>query len=121
MRITTSIVLFYVWFIASAGLMDSVGLTDAMGVAGTVSAGEQFGEAITELNNISGGGISAQSLVGIYTVVSSSIEGFLLALTAGPRLLANIGIPMPFVIFVHAPVALLAGRLMLYVLSGRDL
>lgn len=121
MRITTSVVMFYVWFMAAGALIDSVGLTDAMGVAGTTSAGDRFGEAIESLNQISGGGISAESLIGIYTLVTSSIEGFLLALTAGPRLLVNVGIPMEFVIFLHAPIALLAGRLLIYTWSGRDL
>ena len=121
MRITTSVVMAYIWFMAAAALLDTTGVTDAMGVSSQTSAGQTFGEAIEALNSISGGGISAESLIGIYTIVTTSIEGFLLALTAGPRILVNVGIPLSFVVFLHAPIALLAGRQLLYVLSGRQL
>ena len=120
MRITTSIVLFYVWLTASANLMRETGIADALGIATTATAGESFREALEALQNLSGGGIAPESVVSIYTVTTASAEGFLVALTAGPRLMVNLGIPTEFVVFLHAPLGLLAGRYLIYMFSGRD-
>ena len=120
MRITFSVVLFYVWFGASAALVDTVGLTEALGVSGSTTAGDKFSESVESLSNVNVGISVVDSLVNVYTAVTTAAEGFVLALTAGPRLLINLGIPPEFVFFLHAPIVLLAGRFLIYMFSGRD-
>ena len=121
MRITTSIVMFYIWLTAAANLIESTGMTDAFGVATSTSVGEELGDAVDALGQVSGGGVAAESLLGVFSVVTESISAFSAGLTAGPRVMSSLGVPMAIVVFVHAPVALLAARLGIYALSGREI
>jgi len=121
MRITTSIVMFYVWFTAGANLLESTGLADAMGVTTSTSAAQKLNNAVNALGDVTGGGVAADSLIGVYTVITESIAAFGAGLTAGPRIMSSLGIPIEIVLFLHAPVALFAARLGIYALSGRDL
>lgn len=121
MRITTSVVMFYVWLTAAANLLESTGLAAAMGVTTPTSAAQKLQNAVDALGDVSGGGVAAESLLGVFTVVTESISAFTAALTAGPRILASLGIPIEIVLFLHAPAALLAARLGIYALSGRDI
>lgn len=120
MRITTSVVLFYIWLTAAANLLIETGFTDAMGIALNTSAGDQLAEAVRALGDIEAGGLSAESLLGVYTVVTSAADGFLVGLTAGPRILIGLGIPLVFVVFIHAPLGLLAARFGIYMLAERS-
>lgn len=120
MRITFSIVMFYVWFIASAALLETAGVFSALGVSGATTAGESFQQATMALNDLRFSGLAVESLVSVYLVISNAVQGFVVALTAGPRLFVNLGIPVSIVAFVHAPIALLAGRFAVYAVSGRD-
>lgn len=121
MRITTSIIMFWIWFTSAAALLESVGVTAAMGVPTSVSAGDKLSEATAALKTISSGGVSAESVVGLYTMGTSVIETFLVGLTAGPRIMVAVGLPMEFVIFLHAPIGLLGGRMFIYMLAQRSL
>lgn len=121
MRRSTSIVLFYLWFTASANLITEVGWTKAMGVSGTASVGGEISEAVAELGNINAGNLAIESLVSVYLVVTTTIKSFLLALSAGPRLLINVGMPIEIVLFIHAPIPLLGGLMLVYAISGREL
>lgn len=121
MKITTSIVLFYVWLTAAANLLVEIGFAEALGIPLQTSAGESFGDAVAALGDIQAGGLSGESLLGVFTVISNSVEGFLVALTMGPRFMINLGIPSVFVVFLHAPIGLLGARLLIYSLSGREL
>ena len=120
MRITTSIVLFYVWLTASANLLIETGFTSALGIGLSTSAGDALSKAIDGLSSIQGGGISSESLLGVFTIVASAGEAFVLGLVAGPRLLLGLGIPEIFVVFIHAPLGLLAARFGIYMLSERS-
>jgi hypothetical protein len=121
MKITTSIVLFYVWLTASANLLIEVGFADALGVSLDTTAGGEFQQGIQRFGSIEASGLSADSLLGVFIVIANSLDGFIAALTAAPRLLLNLGIPSVFVVFIHAPLALLGTRLLIFVLSGREL
>lgn len=121
MKITTSVVLFYVWLTAGANLLVEIGFADALGIALQTTAGESFGEAVAALGDIQAGGLSAESLLGVFTVISNSVQAFLVALTMGPRFMLNLGIPSVFVVFIHAPIGLLGARLLIYTLSGREI
>jgi len=121
MKITTSIMMFYVWLTAAANLLESTGIAGALGVETSTSVAKEINDAVTALGDVSGGGVAAESLLGVFTVLANSVQAFTAGLTAGPRLLSSIGLPIEFVIFLHAPVALLTARLGIYALSGREL
>lgn len=121
MKITTSIAMFYIWLTAASNLLIEVGFTDAIGVSLETSAGGEFEEGIDALGNISASGLSADSLLGVFTVVGNSLDVFVAGLTAAPRLLTNLGIPIEFVVFLHAPLGLLTARLVIFTISGREL
>ena len=120
MRITTSIVLFYVWLTASANLLIETGFTEAIGVPLEVSAGTQLQDSIEEFGQIEGGGLSVESLIGVFNLVTNSAEAFGLAVVAGPRLMTGLGIPIVFVLFIHAPLGLLLARFGIYMISERS-
>lgn len=121
MKITVSVVLFYVYWTAAANLIEVVGWTEAIGIAGQTGVGETLSDAVAELGSINAGNLAVESLISVYLVITTAVETFLVALSAGPRLLVNLGIPIEFVLFIHAPVPLLAGRLLIYAASGREL
>jgi hypothetical protein len=121
MKITTSIVLFYVWLAASANLLVEVGFAKTIGVSLETTAGGKFEQALTEFGNIQASGLASDSLIGVYIVIATSVQGFVAALTVAPRFLLNLGIPSVFVVFLHAPLALLGTRLLIFVVSGREI
>jgi len=121
MRITTSVIMFWLWFMASAALLEATGVAQSMGVSTTLGAGAGLQTAVQGASTISAGGISAQSMVGIATIVTGMAQTLTGGLTAGPRIMANVGIPPAFIAFLHAPIALLAGRMLIYTLSRRSI
>lgn len=121
MRITTSVVMFYLWLSGAANLIQATGISNAMGLATNYAAGEKLEQAVAALSSVTGGGVGIESLIGIFLLLARAVEAFAAGLTAGPRLMANMGIPLPLVVFIHIPVALLAARLGIYALSGREL
>ena len=121
MRITTSIVLAYVWLYASASLLVAIGFADALGVPMDETAGEQFTNALDEAGNVDAGNLAVESLIGIYTVVTGSVQAIVSALTTAPRFMIGLGIPTEFVVFLHAPLVLLSGRFLIYMLSERSM
>lgn len=121
MKITTSVVMFYLWLTAAANLIEVTGVASAMGVDTGVHAGDRLHDAVSALGQVQGGGGAAESLLGVFNLISNSVWTFTSALSAGPRILSGLGIPIEIVIFLHAPVALFAARLGIYALSGREL
>ncbi|WP_344403717.1 hypothetical protein [Catellatospora chokoriensis] len=112
--------LFYVWLTAAANLLVETGFAAAIGVPLDVSAGEKLRDAIRSLGEIRGGGLSVESLIGVFNVVTNAGEAFALGVFAGPRLLAALGIPIEFVVFLHSPLGLLVARFGIYMLSERS-
>lgn len=121
MRITTSVIMMYLWITASASVIEGIGVAEDFGINSSIGVDSGLATAVQGLNDIEGGGISAESLVGLYSLGSGAVETLVGGLTAGPRIALGLGIPAEFVVFLFAPVPLLAGRMFIYALSGRDL
>lgn len=113
--------MFYLWVSATASAIEAIGVASDMGLETVLSVDSGLQGAVDGLNTIQSGGISAESLVGLYSVAFNAIKIFVGGLTAGPRLMIAAGIPAEFVLFLSAPIPLLAGRLVIYSLTGRDL
>jgi hypothetical protein len=120
MRIETSVVLFFVWFNAAAEMLGAVGFADALGMPFQTGVGE-FGGAVNSLGEVNITGGFFDTLLNVFIAVTVAFRSFALALTSGPRFLLNLGVPMPFVVFLSAPIALLVGRGIIYMISGREL
>jgi hydroxyethylthiazole kinase-like sugar kinase family protein len=121
LRITTSIVMAYLWLTGAATLLEITGMSAEMGVETQYGAASAFQNAVEALGQVTGSGISFESLIAIFIVLASAVQTFAGALTAAPRLMVAMGIPTPIAVFIHTPVALLAARIGIYVLSGREL
>lgn len=121
LRITTSIVMFYIWLTGAANLLEATGISSELGISTTYGAASKFKEAVAALGDVAAGGISFQSMVAIFIALASAIQSFVGALTAAPRLMVAMGIPLSIAVFLHVPVALLSARLGIYALTGREL
>lgn len=121
MRITTSYVLFWIWFNAAAAFVEAIGWAKAVGISTSLGAGNGIQTAVEGLQQIESGGVSAESVVGLYIIGAGAIETFVGGLSAGPRILATVGFHPAFIAFLHAPVGLLAGRMIIYAIAQREL
>lgn len=121
MRITTSIFMSYLWLTAAANLLIETGVSASMGITTNLSAGQKLVAAKESLSSIEANGIAVESLIGVFITVAKVIEALAAGLFAGPNLMLNLGIPAPIVGFIFAPLPLLAGRAIIYALSGRDI
>lgn len=120
MRITTSIIMFYTWLTAAANLLESTGIAGAMGVKTPTSVGQEVDQAVEAFGSVTGTGGAQETLLGVFSVVTNAAEAFTAGLTAGPRIMAAMGVPPEIVVFLHAPLGLLAARFGVYMLSGRE-
>jgi hypothetical protein len=121
MRISTSIVTAYLWLTAAANLLLETGISQSMGITTDISAGARLVEAREAFSTIEAKGIAVESMIGVFITIAKVIEAMAAGLFAGPNLLLNLGIPMPIVAFVFAPIPLIAGRAIIYALSGRSI
>lgn len=119
MRKTTNVIVFAVFVTAGANMLEVSGVTAAMGLQ--IGVVGHFGDAIAALNSIQPGTSVVDSLFSIYDAVANTFKGFATAAFAVPILLINIGIPAFIVVFITAPVGIVVGSDLVYVLSGRDL
>lgn len=120
MRPSVTLVVFYIYFTAGANLLRETGVAAALGVSTQVTAGEKLAEASETITNMRGGGGLGETLLGLYTAAGDTFTAFTIGVTAGPRILVNVGIPLSFVLFLHAPLAIMVGRDIIYVVAGRD-
>jgi len=119
MRTTISVVSFYIWLTAASNLLLETGFVEATQGRVQVTATDHFSSAIGGMQQVTGGGVSSESLIGLYIAVTEAAKGITDALTAAPQMMHAIGLPMVFVAFLHAPLGLIAGRYGIYLLTGR--
>lgn len=120
-RPSSVIVVFLTFFTAAANLFENTGVTEAMGLNTGVTAGQKLNQAFTEMENIRGSAGTVESLFSIFAMIGSTFEGFVAAVSAGPRLMLAAGMPSYIVAFLFAPAVLIVGLDIIYALSGRDL
>lgn len=117
MRKSTNILVFAVFVTAGANMLEFSGVTAAMGVE--IGVVGHFGEAIQALNSVDVGASIIDSLFSIFVAVSNTFQGFVTAAFAVPILLINIGVPTYLVVFLTAPIGIVVGADMIYLISGR--
>jgi len=121
MRISMKIAIVLVFLNSAAELMRTTGIAEAMGVNPSPGAAAKMQEALKAARNINrGGGGFGDTLFQLFVAVTNSFEAIFEFVLAGPSMLINIGIPEPLVFFLFAPAALIIGRDVAYLLTGRS-
>jgi hypothetical protein len=113
------IAIVLVFLNSGAELMRTSGIAEAMGANPEPGAAAKMQAALEAARNIKPGG-AGDTLFQMFVAVARSFEAIFEFMLAGPSMLINIGIPEPLVFFLFAPAALLIGRDVAYLLTGRS-
>ena len=120
MRISMKIAIVLVFLNSAAELMRSNGIAEAMGVNPEPGAAAKMQAALEAARKIRGSAGGGDTLLQLFLAVTNSFEAIFEFVLAGPSMLINIGIPEPLVFFLFAPAALIIGRDVAYLLTGRS-
>jgi len=120
MRISMKIAIVLVFLNSGAELMRTSGIAEAMGADPEPGAAAKMQAALDAARDIEPGGGFDDTLFQLFVAVANSFEAIFEFVLAGPSMLINIGIPEPLVFFLFAPAALLIGRDVAYLLTGRS-
>jgi len=120
MRKSSIIVIFYVYLDAAVVLLETMGIAESMGITTGTGVSSNLAEAVAAMQNITPGAGIGDTLFSLYLTVTNSVEAFISAIFAGPTMFINLGIPVPIVVFLFAPVGIVAGQDIVYLLTGRD-
>ena len=119
MRISMKIAIVLVFLNSAAELMRTTGIAEAMGANPEPGAAAEMRAALDALRNIQPSGGFDQTLFQLFISVTGSFRAVFKFVLAGPSMLINIGIPEPLVFFLFAPAALIIGRDIAFLLTGR--
>ena len=119
MRISMKIAIVLVFLNSAAVLMRTTGIAEAMGVNPEPGAAAKMKAALEAARKIRGSG-GGDTLLQLFLAVTNSFEAVFEFVLSGPSMLINIGIPEPLVFFLFAPAALIIGRDVAYLLTGRS-
>lgn len=106
MRITTQILLFFIFMNAGATLIQDLGADEALGTDPQVNAPNDLKEAQNEANTTEtqGGGLS--TLYGLTIVLGQLWGAFTGALMPATGMLLDVGVPKPIVTFLRSGMAI---------------
>jgi len=119
LRKTPTIVVFFVFFSAAAGLMEATGLTSAMGVQSPTGATDALDDSVMAIEQVSAADSVGDTLFGSFVAGARAIEALARGVFAGPLLLTGVGVPAPFVVFLFAPAAIIVAMDAIHYLTGR--
>ena len=120
MRISMKIAIVLVFLNSAAELMRTSGIAEAMGTTPEPGAAAKMQAALEAARDINQGGGFGETLFQLFVAVTNSFEAIFKFVLAGPTMLINIGIPEALVFFLFAPAALIIGRDVAYLLTGRS-
>jgi hypothetical protein len=115
--INTTILLIFLN--AGPALLVSSGVAADMGIDPSVSGDEPINQANEGMSNIEASGGSLDTLFTLYQSVTSPVRTVTDVVFAGPSMLISAGLPDWVVGFVFAPMYLITGGAIIYVLAGR--
>ena len=119
-RIAINILLFYTWLTAAANLLLATGVADSWGID-LPNNYQRFDRAGDQLGNLNVSGNIVDSVVNVSLAGFNLLTGVFDVLTAAPQIMAALGVPAPLVAFIHAPLPLVTGLTLFYVVTGREL
>lgn len=117
--VAVSVVVLMIFLNAGPGVLMASGVAADWGIVPSVSGGQSIDSGNQAMQNIEASGGFGQTLFGLYTTVTGPFKTLLGVVTAGPIMLASIGLPGWLVTFIFAPQYLIVGGAVIYVLAGR--
>jgi len=108
MRITTTVVVFFIAFNAFAGIITASGLSDTWDTQPSAGEADALTEAQQEANDVSASGGGLSTLFGLIVSVGGSIGTIFSAALPGVDMLADSGVPLWFLGYATAPLALIS-------------
>lgn len=119
MRYSTRLVVFLFFLNAAAGLLVASGWAGDAGIQPQPGGDTAIEQANSSAAAVQASGGLGQTLYGLFISVSGTFRSIIGAVTAGPVMLANLGVPGWLVGFVFAPMYLFIGIDMMFMLTGR--
>lgn len=120
MRKTTKIVVFLIMLHAGAALLAASGVAADMGIQPEPGGEDTVNETQEDAKNVDAEQGAFDTLFALYTSVTSSISGVLNAAFALERMLGNLGVPIYITAFLAAPIPIIVGLDIVYLLTGRS-
>lgn len=113
------LVFVLVFLNSAAELLRASGWSSAVGADPDPGATAEMQKALDAASNIRPGGGFGDTLFALYNSVTSTFRAIFEFALAAPTMMTNIGLPDYVVAFMFAPMALIIGRDIAYLLMGR--
>jgi len=117
---TKNILIFLILLNASAAFVGQTDFAKQTGVELQIGGGDQIERAEQQAKNINVNRNGLDSFVGAIIAATSIMTTMVSVVVAGPAMLINLGAPAPLVVFIAAPIYVLIGLDIAYMMSGRQ-
>lgn len=119
MRYSTRVVVFLIFLNAAAGALVASGVAGDMGIAPNPGGDQALEQANDSVSQVEPGGGPVDTLFGLYASVADTLSAVFGVVFAGPAMIAALGVPGWITGFVFAPMYLLVGIDIIYILTQR--
>jgi len=118
---STNILIILVALNSAALLVGAVGVGQDVGYQPTVGGDSQIDDANSSADSVSSNRGAFDSFVGAVITAAQTLMTIFGVVTAGPRMVMNLGVPSAIVVPLAAPLYILVGIDLLEIISGRSL
>jgi len=118
---STNILIILVALNSAALLIGAVGVGEDIGYQPTVGGDSQIDQANSSADSVSSDRGAFDNFVGAVITAASTLMTIFGVVTAGPRMIINLGVPGAIVVPLAAPLYILVGIDLLEIISGRSL
>lgn len=119
MRYSTRILVFLVILSAAANVLIASGVAADWGIEPNPGGDEELKEAKDTASDFKPSGGFGDTLFGLFTSVTDTFSNVIGVATAGPAMIANLGVPGWLTTFVFSSLTLLVAFDLVYLLTGR--
>lgn len=120
-RPTVNIAILLILVNSGATFFMATGVAADWGISPEVGGDSEVDEIEQTANNVESNSGTGSTLLGLYDAVTGAFSSLIQIVFAGPTMLQNLGVPSEITAFFFAPLYLLVGADIIYVLSGRVL
>lgn len=104
---------------SGAAFFLATGVAGDWGVAPEVGGDEEINQVQDTAGSLESNSGTGDTLLGLYDAVTGAFSSLVQIVFAGPTMLQNLGVPSAVTAFFFAPMYLIVGADIIYVLSGR--
>jgi len=119
--VAISVVILLMFMNATPALMVQSGVAEDMGIQPSVGGDTRIDQANENISDVSASGGLAPTLFQLFKSVTDPVQAVVNVVFAGPSMLMALGLPAWLVTFMFAPMYLITGGTIVYVLAGRVL